>query len=75
MSLPAAVALLEMEVAKLQGRKPAPGDTNWHMLQAKSLGLSLLRTLAQNGLDDPIAADAFRKDLRLSLVQDPVVVP
>lgn len=71
MSLPAAVALLELEVAKLQGRKPVPGDTNWHLLQAKSLGLSLLRTLASKGLDDPIAVDAFRKDVRMSLVQEP----
>lgn len=75
MSLPAATALLELEVAKLQGRKPVPGDTNWHLLQAKSLGLSMLRTLMQNGMDDPIAVDAFRKDLRMGLVQGPDIPP
>lgn len=71
MSLPAAIALLDVEVAKLQGRRPSPGDTNWYLLQGKSLGLSLLKTLLQKDISDPLAVDQFRRDIRVDLLGPP----
>ncbi len=71
MGLDAAISLLQAEVERSTARIQQPGDTNWHVSRAKSFGLSLLKTLKQKGLDDPQAADQFRKDLRTDLVTIP----
>ena len=66
--LDSTIAALEEEISRLGA--PPEGSSLWWMLRAKSTGLSLLRTLRQRGITDPAMADAFRKDLRSSLVHD-----
>ena len=67
--LDSAIGALEAEISTLGA--PRPGDALWFTLQAKSLGLSLLRTLRQHNITDPVMANRFRQDLRKTLVQPP----
>lgn len=70
MSLPRdeAEKYLSMEVAALQTPKaPDPETPEWWLLQAKSLGLSLLRTWKQNDLQSHTLADKHRQELRKRL--------
>lgn len=60
-----AIAMLEAEIEQLG--KPEAGTSLWWMLRAKSLGLSLLRSLKAKGIDDPAMAELFRKDVRKRL--------
>ncbi len=72
--LDSAIGALEAEVADLAARPlkdGQPASSLWYMLQAKSLGLSLLRTLAQQNITDPVLVNKFRADLRIKLVQPP----
>ena len=70
--LDGAIALLEEEISALgTPASPASGEnasSTWWLLRAKSTGLSLLKALRQKGLTDPVAADSYRKDLRIKLV-------
>lgn len=62
-----AIALLEFEISKLG--KPDAHTSLWFVLRAKSTGLSLLRAMKQAGVaDDPLTAEAFRKEVRESLM-------
>lgn len=65
-TLGVAISLLDLEIQKLGD--PKVGTAAWWTLRGKSTGLSLLKTLQQRGITDPVAADEFRKDLRTSLV-------
>ena len=64
-ALNSTIAALEEEISRLGA--PREGTSLWWMLRAKSTGLSLLRSLRQKGITDPVMADAFRKDIRQQL--------
>lgn len=61
-----AIKMLEDEILALG--IPREGSAGWYILRAKSLGLSFLKTVKQRGIVDPLAADSFRKDLRMALI-------
>lgn len=72
--LDSAIGVLEAEIqglgsATLKGGQPP--TSLWYLLQAKSLGLSLLRTLNQHNITDPVAVNLFRSEFRKNLVQPP----
>lgn len=76
MSIEDAIAVLEVEVAGLQGSKE---DTReWWLLRARATGLSLLRKIKQERLT-LVQAEVFRKGVRKGLMQasgdDPIPVP
>lgn len=61
-----AMALLDAEIQKLGS--PPVSTSLWFVLRAKSTGLSLLRAMKRDGVDeDPAAAEAFRKNVRQAL--------
>lgn len=66
-----AIAGLEREVLPLQSmllaRIISPSSQLWWVLQAKSLGLSYLRTMKQQGVTDPVVADQLRKEWRTEM--------
>lgn len=67
MSLDLAIIQLTNELEVLQ--TPAAGTTAWWVLRAKSTGLSLLRAMKAQGLEDDLTlADAYRKDIRSQLI-------
>ena len=70
--LDSAIALLEEEISILgTPRSPVNGEdasSTWWLLRAKSTGLSLLKALRSKGILDPVAAENYRKDLRIKLV-------
>jgi len=68
MSLRAAIVVLEEEFAQLANMKE--GTSGWYLRQAKSFGLSLLKSAAQKNLDDPVAFDQRRQRLRRDLMGD-----
>ena len=67
--LESAIVLMENEIAQMQSlvRQPFGSDIYWWAIQAKSLGLSHLRSLVAQGIDDPIQADQVRKLYRAEL--------
>lgn len=59
-----AIAILEAEVAAFgQGTKdqPAEGTPEFFILRAKSVGLSMLRSMQARGLDSPSRVESFYK--------------
>lgn len=70
--LDSAIAMLEEEISRLgTPASPANGEAAsalWWTLRAKSTGLSLLKAMRQRGITDPVAADAYRRDVRVALV-------
>ena len=72
--LDSAIGALEAEISSLGTPQLKPGEPAtalWFTLQAKSLGLSLLRSLRQYNITDPEMANRYRADLRKALVQPP----
>lgn len=70
--LDSAIGALEAELDSLGSpilKDGQPATSLWYLLQAKSLGLSLLRTLQQRNITDPAMVQLFRQDLRKKLVQ------
>lgn len=65
--LDSAIGALEAELLSLGS--PKEGDALWFTQQAKSLGLSLLRTLRQHNITDAAMANRFRQELRSKLVE------
>lgn len=63
--LDAAIILLDTEFDALP--KAEVGTAAWWIVRARSHGLSLLRVLKVKKLTDPVAAEAFRKDLRFQM--------
>lgn len=67
--------MLEDAIAVLGGEVdalgiPQVGTSLWYIKQAKSLGLSMLKAMQAKGINDPVLADRFRKDLRQQLQQE-----
>lgn len=64
-ALEAAIEVMAAEVAAFQqGTKSQPAEktTDWFLLRAKSLGLSSLRTMKAQQLDeDPVGAERFHR--------------
>lgn len=67
MSFDLAVIQLQAEIDALG--IPKPEETNWWLLRAKSTGMSLLKAIQANDLQqDPIQSENFRKAARADLV-------
>lgn len=63
-----AIALLEDEIQALG--KPREGTSQWFLLRGMSHGLSLLKAMLAKGFhSDPLAAETFRKSLRVEIMQ------
>lgn len=68
MTHPIDLAIQGVEERVAAHGSPTEGTAGWFLLRAYSTGLVLLKAIKAKGLqDDPVAADAYRKDLRKSL--------
>lgn len=77
MSLSLALEQLQAEVDSfLQGTKQQPreGTADWFLLRAKSIGLSYLRSIEKQKLDQPASARAADRVYKVSRgqLQDPI---
>ncbi len=65
-----AIAGLQVELQTLGS--PKPGTALWFTRRAKSTGLTLLKLMLQQGVhQDETIADAFRKDFRKGMLNEP----
>lgn len=65
---PIDLAMYRLEERMATINSPAERTTDWFLLRAYSTGLTLLKSIKAQGLqDDPVAADNFRKGLRASI--------
>lgn len=65
-----AILMLEDEITQLRSLCPTVNDVGniyWWCLQAKSLGLSHLKSLQAQGITDPLQADQVRQSYRKEL--------
>ena len=67
MNLDGAITQLEAEITSLG--KPEVGSTQWCVVQAKSLGLSLLKKARLQGITKPEDLNAYRADVRKQVNQ------